>query len=441
MMMKRLMLLSFLVVTVLASGFSQNGKIEFEEYDLDNGLHVILQQDHTTPNIVVSVMYHVGSKNENPELTGFAHFFEHLMFEGTENIPRHQYDKYVSRAGGELNANTSSDRTYYYEKLPSNQLALGLWLESERMMHAKVEAIGIKTQKGVVIQEKKQSYDNRPYGGILPETMKRAYVKHPYRWITIGDEEHITNAKDEDFLNFYKEFYVPNNAVLTICGDFKTDEAKKLVNDYFTEIPKGTKEIYRPSIVEPVKTAEVRDTVYDNIQLPAVIQAYHIPAVGTSDFYAVDMLSKLMTDGKSSRLYKTLVDEKQLALQMMAFPMPYEEPGLTLAFGIPNMGVDLKDLEKEMDTQFSTVREELISDKEFQKLRNKIENELVSSNSTIEKRASNLATAYTYYKDAERVNKELEKYFAVTKEDIRDVAQKYFVSKNRVVLYYMPKQN
>ncbi|WP_231705967.1 M16 family metallopeptidase [Labilibaculum antarcticum] len=441
MMSKRLLMLSLLVIFVLTSGFSQTGKIEFEEYDLDNGLHVILQQDQTTPNIVVSVMYHVGSKNENPEMTGFAHFFEHLMFEGTDNIPRHQYDKYVSRAGGVLNANTSSDRTYYYEKLPSNQLALGLWLESERMMHAKVEAIGIKTQKGVVIQEKKQSYDNRPYGRILPETMKRAYVKHPYRWITIGDEKHIENAKDEDFLNFYKEFYVPNNAVLTICGDFKSEEAKKLVNDYFTEIPKGTKEIYRPSIVEPVKTAEVRDTVYDNIQLPAVIQAYHIPAVGTSDFYAVDMLSKLMTDGKSSRLYKTLVDEKQLALQMMAFPMPNEDPGLTLAFGIPNMGVDLKVLEKEMDTQFATVREELISDSEFQKLRNKIENELVSSNATIEMRASNLATAYTYYKDAGRVNEELEKYFSVTKEDIRDVAQKYFVSKNRVVLYYMPKQN
>ncbi len=441
MMSKRLLMLSLLVGFVLTSGFSQNGKIEFEEYDLDNGLHVILQQDHTTPNIVVSVMYHVGSKNENPELTGFAHFFEHLMFEGTENIPRHEYDKYVSRAGGQLNANTSSDRTYYYEKLPSNQLALGLWLESERMLHAKVDQIGIKTQKGVVIQEKKQSYDNRPYGRILPETMKRAYVKHPYRWITIGDETHIENAKDEDFLSFYKEFYVPNNAVLTICGDFETKEVKKLVADYFSEIPKGTKEIYRPSIVEPAKTAEVRDTVYDNIQLPAVIQAYHIPAVGTSDFYAVDMLSKLMTDGKSSRLYKTLVDEKQLALQMMAFPMPNEDPGLTLAFGIPNMGVDLMDLEKEMDIQFSTVREELISDNEFQKLRNKIENELVGSNATIEMRASNLATAYTYYKNADRVNQELEKYFAVTKEDIRDVAKKYFVSNNRVVLYYMPKQN
>jgi len=429
-----------LVVFGLASGFSQNGKIDFEEYDLDNGLHVILQQDHTTPNIVISVMYHVGSKNESPELTGFAHFFEHLMFEGTKNIPRHQYDKYVSRAGGELNANTSTDRTYYYELLPSNQLALGLWLESERMLHAKVDSVGIATQKGVVIQEKKQRYDNPPYGTILPQTFAHAYEKHPYRWVPIGDEEHIRNAKDEDFINFYKEFYVPNNAVLTICGDFDKKEAKELVDKYFNEIPKGSRKIYRPSIEEPAKLAEIRDTIYDNIQLPAVIQAYHIPAVGTKDFYAVDMLAKLMTSGKSSRLYKKLVDEKQLALEMMAFPMPYEDPGLTLAFGIPNMGVDAKVMEDEMDAQFKLVREELISEKEFQKLQNKIENELISSNATIEKRAENLATAYTYHKDTERVNQELEKYHAVTREDIRTVAQKYFVPKNRVVLYYLPKK-
>lgn len=439
-MMIRKLFLSLLFVSIFAIGsFAQTGKIEFEEYDLANGLHVILQQDHTTPNIVVSVMYHVGSKNENPELTGFAHFFEHLMFEGTQNIPRFQYDKYVSRAGGSLNANTSSDRTYYYELLPSNQLALGLWLESERMMHAKVEEIGIKTQKGVVIQEKKQSYDNKPYGKILPETMAHAYTDHPYKWIPIGDEEHIRNAKTEDFVNFYKEFYVPNNAVLTICGDFKTEEAKKLVSDYFTAIPKGTKEIYRPNIVEPIKTAEVRDTVYDNIQLPAIIQAYHIPAMGTKDYYAASMLATLMSDGKSSRMNKSLVEEKQLALQMIAMPMPNEDPGLTLAFGIPNMGVDLKVLEDEMNKEFVRVQEELISDKEYQKLRNKIENELVSSNSTIARRAENLATAYTYYKDTQRINQELDKYFTVTREDIREVAKKYFTPENRVVLYYMPK--
>jgi len=439
MRVKSLLLVLVLLTLGTKLSFSQNSKVEFEEYDLKNGLHVILQQDNSTPNIVVSVMYHVGSKNENPELTGFAHFFEHLMFEGTKNIERHQYDKYVSRAGGQLNANTSWDRTYYFEKLPSNQLALGLWLESERMLHARVEAVGIKTQKGVVTQEMKQRVDNRPYGTMLQEITGRAYTKHPYRWRVLGSEEHVNGAKDKDFMDFYKKFYVPNNAVLTICGDFKIEDAKGFVSDYFAEIPQGAS-LDKLSIVEPEQKKEIRDTIYDNVQLPAMFTAYHGPAEGTKDFYAVNMLATLLTDGNSSILRKTLKDEKKLALEVSISPFPMEDPGLILSVAIPNMGIDIMDLEKEIDVEINKIKERKISNKELQKLRNMIENSLVSANSSIERRAENLAKAYTFHSNTGLINKQLEKYFAVTPEDIMNVAKKYFRPENRVVLYYLPKK-
>src|SRR5690606_7193876 len=257
--------------------------IEFTEYTLENGLHVILHQDKTTPIVAVSVMYHVGSKNEDPEMTGFAHFFEHLLFEGSENLGRGEYFQTIQAAGGTLNANTSNDRTYYYQILPSNQLELGLYMESERMLHAKIDSIGIETQREVVKEERRQRMDNTPYGSVVEETMKRAFKVHPYKWSVIGSMDHLNSASYQDFMDFYDLFYVPNNAVLSIAGDIDIEATKILVGKYFDEIPKGTKEIPRPTVKEPQQTAEVRDTVFDNIQLPAVIQAYHIPAQGTDD--------------------------------------------------------------------------------------------------------------------------------------------------------------
>jgi predicted Zn-dependent peptidase len=374
-----------------------------------------------------------------PDRTGFAHFFEHLMFEGTKNIERFQYDKIVEQAGGTLNANTSNDRTYYYEILPSNQLELGLWLESERMLHARVDSIGIATQKGVVIEEKKQSYDNRPYGSFLPEILKRSFTKHPYNWATIGDPEHIRAAKDEEFKSFYDSFYVPNNAVLVLAGDIKFKDAKKLVKKYFSDIPAKEGEIYRPTAVEERKQEEVRDTVYDNIQLPAVFQAYHIPAMGSTDYYAVEMLSQLLATGQSSRLYKSLVDEQQLAIQVAAIPLPFEDPGLAITLALPNMGLDCATLEEAMDKEVEKVQNELIPDKEFQKLKNQVENNIVTQNSTIATRANTLARNYTYFNDAGRINTDLDKYLAVTKEDLKRVANEYFRKDNRVVLHYLPK--
>src|SRR6188768_1986711 len=223
---------------------AQMNKIEYQEYDLANGLHVILHQDKTTPIVAVSVMYHVGSKNENPERTGFAHFFEHLMFEVSDNIGRGEFDKYVQNASGTLNANTTFDRTYYFEVLPSNQLALGLWLESERMLHAKVDEKGIETQRQVVKEERRQRIDNQPYGSILEETFKRAYTTHPYHWPVIGSMAHLEAAEENDYKQFYKDFYVPNNAVLSIAGDIDFDEAKTWIDKYFSGIPKSAGAIY-----------------------------------------------------------------------------------------------------------------------------------------------------------------------------------------------------
>ncbi len=439
--MRKMFFPGLMMALLLSSGllYAQEGKLKFTEYDLDNGLHVILHKDQTIPIVSVSVMYHVGSKNEDPKMTGFAHFFEHLMFEGSENIGREEYSKYVEKAGGTLNANTSNDRTYYYEILPSNQLKLGLWLESERMLHAKVDSIGIATQKKVVSEEKKQRYDNTPYGTLLVEMMKRAYKVHPYRWTTIGDMDQLLKAKDEDFINFYKTFYVPNNAVLVVAGDINIDSTKQWINEYFADIPKGTKKIYRPDIVEPPQKAEIRDTIYDNVQLPLIAQGYHIPAMNTPDYYAVMMLNSLLSDGQSSRLYKELVDKKQLAIQIGSFPLPFQDPSLALIYALPNMGVDPKTLEDAIDAEIDKVKKDLISEREFKKLQNKFESDYVSSNERLASRAENLATNYTYFGNTYLVNHGLEKILAVTREDIRNVANKYFTKNNRVVLYYLPK--
>ncbi len=419
--------------------YSQERAIEFTEFGLDNGAHVILHQDNSTPIVVVSVMYHVGSKNEDPERTGFAHFFEHLLFEGSENIDRGEFDKYITNAGGVNNANTSNDRTYYYEVLPSNQLELGLWLESERLMHANIDQVGVDTQREVVKEEKRQRVDNQPYGSILEEIAKRAYKKHPYRWTTIGSLDHLNAATLDEFMDFYKTFYVPENATISIAGDIEIAEAKELVKKYFAGIPKGGKDVPRPDIVEPMQKEEVRDTVYDNIQLPAVIQAYHMPAQGIDDSYALEMLSTVLSGGQSARLYKSLVDEQQKALQVLAIPFSSEDPGLYLLFGLPTIGGSAADLEEAMDAEIRKLQNELISEREFAKVRNQVENNFVSGNSSMTGIAESLANYHVYFGDAGLINNEIDRYMKVTREDIQRVAKKYLTEDNRVVLYYLPK--
>lgn len=420
------------------SAIAQN-KIEFREFTLDNGLKVILHQDNSVPIVATYVLYHVGSKNENPERTGFAHFFEHLLFEGTENIPRGKFMEMIQSAGGTLNASTSWDFTDYYQIMPSNQLELALYMESERLLHAKIDEVGVETQREVVKEEKRMRIDNQPYGSILYETMDRAFTEHPYKWAPIGSMEHLNAATLGEFMEFYEHFYVPNNAVLSVAGDFEYDQAEEWIRLYFDEIPKGDHEIRRPNVTEPRKTSVVRDVVYDNIQIPAIIQAYNMPKKTHADSYAIDMLSTYLTGGKSSLLHKELVENQQKALQVGAFPLDLEDGGIFLLFSIANMGIEPDVVESEIDNVLESVKADGISERDFQKLQNMIENRLVSSNATMSGISRNLAQAKVIYGDVNYVNQEIEKYRAVSKEDLQRVANEYLTLDGRVVLHYLPK--
>lgn len=428
-----------IILLICGNLFAQRNNIKFVEYDLPNGLHVILHQDNTTPIVATSVFYHVGSKNENPERTGFAHFFEHLMFEGSANIPRGKFMNIVESNGGTLNATTDNDRTFYYEVLPSNQLELSLWLESERMLQLKIDSIGVETQRKVVKEERKQRLDNQPYGSIMEETFKRAYTVHPYRWTPIGSNQYIDLAKYTEFIDFYKQYYVPNNAVLTIAGDIDIEKTKSLVKKYFGDIPVGKIKIERPNPNEPALGSEKRDVVYDNIQLPLVLMAYRIPNMKSEQAYQIEMLSSLLATGQSSRIYKELVDKQQKAVAAGCFPMLMEDSGLLLIYAIANAGVSAEELEKLLQNEIDKVKSENAGDREFQKLKNMKETEFVNQNASMMGIASSLPNYYVYYGNTNLINTELGNYLKVTPDEIKNVAREYLNDNNRVVLYYLPK--
>jgi predicted Zn-dependent peptidase len=436
--MQKKSFLFFVCFLLIASLCVQAQSIQFEKYTLPNGLKVILHEDHTAPVVAVTALYHVGSKNEDTARTGFAHFFEHLLFEGSENIKRGEFDKYVTNAGGVLNANTTQDRTFYYELLPSNQLDLGLWLESERMMHAKIEQVGVNTQREVVKEEKRMRMDNRPYGSFLTEMLKRSFKVHPYKWAPIGSMEHLNAAKLEEFIQFYKTYYVPNNCVLSIAGDFDKLALKKKIEAYFAPIPKGAP-IVKPNIIEPPLGGEVRDVIEDNVQLEGVFQAYRAPKQGGDEYYAFNVLSSILSGGESSRMNKTLVDNKQLAVAAESVPFFNEDAGVFIALAIGSAGVKAANLELSMDSVTETLKTNLVSEREFQKVKNQITTELVDRKSTMAGIAESLANFEVYFGDANLVNTELEKYNKVTREDVLKVAKKYLNKDNRVVLYYVPK--
>jgi zinc protease len=414
-------------------------QVKFTEYDLANGLHVILHQDKSAPVVAVSVMYHVGSKDEDTARTGFAHFFEHLLFEGSKNIKRGEFMKLVSSNGGQNNANTSQDRTFYYEVFPSNQLELGIWLESERMMHPVINEIGVKTQSEVVKEEKRLRIDNQPYAKFIYTVFADVFKEHPYRWAPIGSMAHLEAARLDEFKAFFSKYYVPNNAVLSIAGDIDLEKTKQLVKAYFEPIPKGP-EVTRKKIEEKPLGKELVDTAYDaNIQIPAIFATYRIPGFKSEDAKALEMISSILSGSGSSRLQTKLVDQKKTALQVAAINYPLEDYGLYITLALPNNNASLDDLLKDIDAEVADLQKNLISETEYKKLQNQFENAFINSNNTMLGVAQNLANGYTFYNNTNHINEELTAIRAVTREKIREVAAKYLTTNNRVVLRYLPE--
>jgi predicted Zn-dependent peptidase len=360
------------------------------------------------------------------------------MFEGSQNIKREEYMKLVTENGGVLNANTTQDRTYYFEELPSNQEELALWMESERMLHLKIDSVGIETQRKVVKEEKKQRYSNDPYGQLIDQVFVNMFTKSPYHWTPIGKEQYIDKAKYSEFMDFYKKYYVPNNAVLVVAGDINVPQTKKWIEKYYGGIPKGTQVINRPDMTEPAQTKEKRATFKaEGVQLPAVVIAYHIPPMGDPDNYALNMLTKILAQGSSSLFQKNIVDKEEKAVNVGSFIYPLEGPGVARMYGIASQGTTTKDLEKAIKTEINKVVNGEISDEDFKKVQNQTEFEFATQNAKISGIAELLATDYTYFKNAGLVNTELAKYQKVTKEDLIRVAKKYLIPSNSLVLYYI----
>ncbi|MGA9211390.1 M16 family metallopeptidase [Kaistella sp.] len=419
---------------------SQAQEIKFEEYDLPNGMHVILHQDNKAPVVTTAVMYHVGAKDEIANRTGFAHFFEHLLFEGTPNIKRGEWMKIVAANGGTNNANTTDDRTYYYETFPSNNLQLGLWMEAERLRHPVINQIGVDTQNEVVKEEKRMRVDNQPYGNIMKSIKLGLFKKHPYKNTTIGEMEDLDSAKLDEFLTFFKKYYVPNNATLVVAGDFEPAEAKKLIDTYFASIPKGAP-IVRDLPKEDPITKETVMTYYDpNIQLPAYLYTYRTPGDKTRDSKVLDMISSYLSNGKSSVLYKKLVDEDKKALQVQAINLGEEDYSVFAFFAIPLGTTTEAALRTDIDAEVNKLQTTLISEEDFQKLQNQFENQFVNANSSIQGIASSLATYHVLQGDTNLINKEIEIYRKITREDIREVAKKYLNSNQRVIINYLPEK-
>jgi zinc protease len=411
--------------------------VKFNRFTLDNGLRVIVHEDNTTPMAVVNILYDVGSRDENPEQTGFAHLFEHLMFGGSVNIPN--YDGPLQQVGGENNAFTSNDITNYYITLPSANLETAFWLESDRMLSLAFSEESLEVQRKVVIEEFKQRYLNQPYGDVWLRLRPMVYKKHPYLWDTIGKNiEHIENAKIEDVKAFFKKHYNPQNAIMVVGGDVKLEQVKELAEKWFGPIPAGEK-YHRNLPQEPEQHEERRETVSAKVPLNDVYIALQMPGRREQEFYAVELMSDILSRGNSSRMYRNLVKEKQLFSEVHAYVFGSLDKGMFVLEGKPTEGVTVEQAEAALWAEVELLKTEEVPADELTKVQNKTESTMIFSEMSLLDKAMNLAY-YELLGDAELLNSETGKFLAVTPAQIKEEANKLFRKDNSSTLIYLAEQ-
>ena len=410
--------------------------IQFEEFTLDNGLRVIVHEDQTVQIAVMNILYDVGSRDEQPDKTGFAHLFEHLMFGGSKNIPN--YDEPLQKVGGENNAFTNTDITNYYLTVPASNIETGFWLESDRMMSLSFDPEVLEVQRKVVIEEFKQRYLNQPYGDVWLKLRPLLYEVHPYKWATIGKEiSHIENATMDDVKKFFFHYYVPNNAIMVVAGNVTVDQVRKLTEKWFGQIPVGTK-LKRKLPREPKQLKKKHRTVESDVPANALYKAYHMPGRFHKDFYAIDLLSDILGRGHSSRLYNQLVKEKDIFTSISSFTMGTIDPGSLVISGRLKNGIALDQAEEAVNKVIASVKEEILAD-ELEKVKAQSESSLEFGEIEVMNRAMNLAFA-RLSGDASLVNKEGDMINAVSANNIKRCAQEIFREENSSVMYYKAKK-
>lgn len=408
--------------------------IQFEKFSLSNGLRVIVHQDNSTPMAVVNIMYDVGARDEDPERTGFAHLFEHLMFGGSVNIP--EYDEPLQMAGGENNAYTTNDLTNYYIQLPADNLETAFWLESDRMLSLAFSKKSLDVQRKVVCEEFKEHYLTKPYGDVWHKMRELAYTRHPYRWMTIGKElSHIEQAKLEDVEHFFFKHYRPVNAVLVVAGNVTVEKVKSLAEKWFGDIPSGEK--YKRNLPqEPAQTAARKQVLKADVPLDGFYKCWHMAGRLDRRYYITDLLTDILSGGGSSRLYQSLVKEQKLFSNIECYHFGSTDAGLLAIEGKLVKGVKIEDAENAVEAELSKMKNQLVSDTELQKVKNKTESMIAFEDMSVMSRANSLAY-YEILGDASWMNFELEKYASVTTEDILQESRAIFREENSNTIHYL----